>query len=321
LCKLEQHNPGGSLKDRIALHMIEKAEREGRLKPGDVIVDISSGNTGIGEAMVAAAKGYKCIIAMPEAPVMYERYLTCRMLGAEVHLLNRVYSNEAMLKYVEELGQQEGFCYINQFYSDYNPEAHIVRLGPEIWSQTHGQIDYFVHGIGTGGCVQGVGTFLKAKKPAAKIIAVEPSESRIHIGEPKGKHAILGIGAGLRSAFLGEPDGAFDEAPRGVVDEWAHVDTPSAMQTVHRMCQLEGMMIGPSAGASLKVAFDIAARPEAAGKTIVVVIPSHALRYTKTPLWDELMAECARALPAIPVSAEEKPLLLWNSSDELVAAQ
>mmetsp|Transcript_3443 Transcript_3443/g.8897 ORF Transcript_3443/g.8897 Transcript_3443/m.8897 type:complete len:197 (+) Transcript_3443:574-1164(+) len=164
--------------------MIEKAEREGRLKPGDVIVDISSGNTGIGEAMVAAAKGYKCIIAMPEAPVMYERYLTCRMLGAEVHLLNRVYSNEAMLKYVEELGQQEGFCYINQFYSDYNPEAHIVRLGPEIWSQTHGQIDYFVHGIGTGGCVQGVGTFLKAKKPAAKVPR-QPSSL-----EPKALHLV-----------------------------------------------------------------------------------------------------------------------------------
>jgi len=168
LAKLEMQNPGGSLKDRIALSMIEAAEARKEITPGTTtLVDFTSGNTGIGEAMVAAAKGYKCIIVMPQVPPMYERYMICRMFGAEVHLLNPVAGATAWLKYTEELGQKPNHWYINQMANMDNPDAHIQATGPEILAQVP-DIDYFVHGIGTGGCIQGVGTFLKSKKPDCK---------------------------------------------------------------------------------------------------------------------------------------------------------
>ena len=203
LVKLEMQNPGGSLKDRIAKNMIEKAEAEGKITPGvTTLVDFTSGNTGIGEALVAAAKGYKCIIVMPQVPPMFERYIICRQFGADVHLLNPTAGGVAWVKYTKELAAQPNHWYIGQMENENNPSAHIDATGPEIWKQAGGSVDYFVHGIGTGGCIAGVGKYLKEQNPAVKVVALEPSESRIHIGAPGGKHGIVGWAPGFHSSFL-----------------------------------------------------------------------------------------------------------------------
>lgn len=234
LAKLEMCNPGGSLKDRIALQMIEKAEKEGTIKPGvTTLVDFTSGNTGIGEAMVAAAKGYKCIIVMPQVPPMFERYIICRQFGAEVRLLNPAAGGVAWVNYCKELCKEPNHWYIGQMENMNNPEAHIENTGPEIWAQTGGQIDYFVHGIGTGGCIAGVGKYLKEKNPDVKVVALEPSEARVHTGAPMGKHGIVGWMPGFHSNFLegvGKPAAELSDAPRGVVDEWGHVSTPECVE-------------------------------------------------------------------------------------------
>ena len=231
LAKLEMCNPGGSLKDRIALNMIEKAEREGLIKPGETtLVDFTSGNTGIGEAMVAAAKGYKCIIVMPQVPPMFERYIICRQFGAEVHLLNPTIGGMAFVKYTKELASKPNHWYIGQMENEANPAAHVDNTGPEIWSQAGAAVDFFVHGIGTGGCIAGVGKFLKEKNPECKVIALEPSEARVHTGAPMGKHGIVGWMPGFHSNFLegaGKPAAELSDAPRGVVDEWGHVQKPA----------------------------------------------------------------------------------------------
>lgn len=317
LAKLEMQNPGGSLKDRIALKMIEKAEKEGKIKPGvTTLVDFTSGNTGIGEAMVAAAKGYKCIIVMPQVPPMFERYIICRQFGAQVQLLNPVAGGPAWVKYTKELGSKPDHWYIGQMENEANPEAHIEHTGPEIWAQAQGKVDYFVHGIGTGGCIAGVGKFLKDKNPACQVVALEPSEARIHTGAPMGKHGIVGWAPGFHSNFLegvDKPASELSNAPRGIVDEWGHVSTPECVEWAKKVCRDEGMMVGPSAGAAIKYACDVACRPEAEGKTIVVVVPSHGIRYVQHPLWGPMKAEATSALPSTPVSDKEAPILQWDS--------
>jgi cysteine synthase A len=318
LAKLEMCNPGGSLKDRIALQMIEKAEKDGLITPGKTtLVDFTSGNTGIGEAMVCAAKGYKCIIVMPQVPPMFERYIICRQFGAEVRLLNPAAGGVAWVNYTKELASQPDHWYIGQMENESNPAAHIENTGPEIWAQSAGQVDYFVHGIGTGGCIAGVGKFLKDKNPACKVVALEPSEARIHTGAPMGKHGIVGWAPGFHSNFLdgvGKPAAELSDAPRGVVDEWGHVSTAECVEWATKVTQTEGMMVGPSAGAAIKYACDVACRPEAAGKTIVVVVPSHGIRYVQHPLWGKMKAEVATALPSPPCSDKEAPILQWDSA-------
>jgi len=318
LAKLEMCNPGGSLKDRIALQMIEKAEKDGLITPGKTtLVDFTSGNTGIGEAMVCAAKGYKCIIVMPQVPPMFERYIICRQFGAEVRLLNPAAGGVAWVNYTKELASQPDHWYIGQMENESNPAAHIDHTGPEIWAQSAGQVDYFVHGIGAGGCIAGVGKFLKEKNPACKVVALEPSEARIHTGAPMGKHGIVGWAPGFHSNFLdgvGKPAAELSDAPRGVVDEWGHVSTAECVEWATKVTQTEGMMVGPSAGAAIKYACDVACRPEAAGKTIVVVVPSHGIRYVQHPLWGKMKAEVATALPSPPCSDKEAPILQWDSA-------
>lgn len=318
LAKLELNNPGGSLKDRIALNMIEKAEAAGLIAPGKTtLVDFTSGNTGIGEAMVAAAKGYDLIVVMPQVPPMFERYIICRQFGATVHLVNPASGGVAMSKYAMELGSKPNHWYIGQMTNEDNPEAHIAATGPEIWKQAGEKVDFFVHGIGTGGCIAGVGKYLKEKNPACKVIALEPSEARVHIGAPFVKHGVVGWGPGFHSNFLegaGKPPEELSDAPRGVVDEWGHVSTAEAVEWSKKICKEEGMMVGPSAGAAIKFACDLACRDEAAGKTIVVIVPSHGIRYVNHPLWAAMKEEAGKALPATPVSDKNAPMLLWDSS-------
>lgn len=248
---------------------------------------------------------------------MYERYIICRQFGADVHLLNPVAGGEAWVKYVRELGEKPGHFYIAQMSNMDNVDAHARATGPEIWAQAGHQVDYFIHGIGTGGCIAGAGKYLKEQNPACKVIALEPSEARVHTGAPMAKHGIVGWMPGFHSKFLegvNLPAAELSDAPRGVVDEWGHVATPEAVQFALKVCREEGMMVGPSAGAAIKYACDVACRPEAAGKTIVVVVPSHAIRYVQHPLWASMKEEAARALPATPVSDKDAPIVLWDSA-------
>eukprot|EP00316_Scyphosphaera_apsteinii_P020898 CAMPEP_0119314096 /NCGR_PEP_ID=MMETSP1333-20130426/31628_1 /TAXON_ID=418940 /ORGANISM="Scyphosphaera apsteinii, Strain RCC1455" /LENGTH=356 /DNA_ID=CAMNT_0007319141 /DNA_START=147 /DNA_END=1217 /DNA_ORIENTATION=+ len=304
LVKLEMQNPGGSIKDRIALNMIESAERSGKLKPGMTVVEGTSGNTGIGIAMVCAAKGYKCIIIMPQVPAMLERVMIIRQFGGHVHLTAAGKGIKGVLEQYEKLiaSAPDNYFGTAQFTNLDNPDAHIKTTGPEIWEATKGRVDYFVHGIGTGGCIRGTGEYLKRLKPSVKVIAIEPTEARVHIGAPPKPHPIVGIGAGIVTHFLGlEGKPVENEAPLpGIIDEWAHASGDECVAFAKRAAELEGIMCGPSAGAALKVATDIASRPEAKGKTIVVILASHGIRYTAHPLWAEVKKEAAAALPAPP---------------------
>jgi len=251
-------------------------------------------------------------------PPMYERYLICRQFGASVHLLNPAIGGHGWVKYAKELASQENHFYINQMENQANPDTHYEKTGPEIWSQTGGQIDYFVHGIGTGGCIAGAGKFLKEKNPDCKIVALEPTEARMHVGAPMAKHGIVGWMPGFHSNFLEGADktaAELSDAPRGVVDEWGHVATPECVAWAKKVTLEEGMMVGPSAGAAIKYACDVACRPEAKGKTIVVVVPSHGIRYVQHPVWAAIKEEANKALlSGPPCMDKEKPALLWDSS-------
>ena len=321
LCKLEMQNPGGSLKDRIAFNMIDQAEKRGEISPErTTIVDFTSGNTGIGYAMVAAAKGYKCIVIMPHVRPMLERYLICRQFGAHVHLFNVAHGIPAAIKYVKELVESnpDKYWWANQLGNLDNPAVHEQTTGPEIWKQAGGKVDYFIHGIGTGGCIAGVGKYLKSMNPDCKIIALEPTESRVHIGAKPSPHGIVGWAPGVHTQFLegyDKPAEELSDAPRDLVDEWGHVKTPDAVATALKLTREEGMMIGPSSGAAIHYTFEVASRPEAAGKTIVVVVPSHGIRYVAHPLWGGVSAEANVALPPgwAPCSDKELPVLSWSS--------
>jgi cysteine synthase A len=206
----------------------------------------------------------------------------------------------------------------NQFFNGDNPAAHYASTGPEIWAQTRGEVDFFVHGVGTGGTIGGAGKFLKERRPGLKIVAIEPSNSRVHVGEkPDGPHSIVGIGAGVKTHFLGADEVPPDEpfVNPALVDEWAHCTGDEAIAYAAKACQEEGMLVGPSAGAALKVACDLAVKDEAAGKTIVVVQPSHGIRYVNHPMWAAVKKEATVALPAPPNMDKECPNVLWRSSD------
>lgn len=313
VCKLEMQNPGGSIKDRIAIKIIEDAEKDGRLKKGMTVIEGTSGNTGIGLAMACAAKGYGCTIVMPQVPPMLERVMICRQFGANVHLTCPARGFKAILSHIDTLmeANPDKYFFAQQMGNQSNPDAHYETTGPEIWEQTGGDIDIFIHGIGTGGCIGGAGKFFKEKKPEVKIIAVEPSTARVHVGESMNPHTIVGLAPGMPSEFL---EGPFDnEDARGVVDEWAHCSQEEAVVWAKEVCLKEGMMVGPSAGAALKVAVDVAARPESKGKTIVVVFASHGIRYTAHPLWKEVKAEATASLPVPPNLSKDAQDLLWAS--------
>ena len=327
--KMEMQNPGGSIKDRIGKHIIEAAEKAGTLKAGMTVVECTSGNTGIGLAMVAAAKGYGCIIIMPQVPAMTERYMIVRSFGAEVVLTAAGKGIKGAMAAYSEICASDPAKYFgaNQFKNLDNPEAHYQTTGPEVWSQTSGSVDVFIHGIGTGGTLSGAGKFLKEKATEAgkevQLVGIEPSNARVHVGAPPAPHTIVGIGAGIPTNFLSLPtdengDTLPLEAPSaipGVVDEWAHASSDEAIAFAQKACTLEGMMVGPSAGAALKVACDIACRPESAGKTLVVMLASHGIRYGAHPMWAAIKKEAAAALPSPPNTDKEIETVQWKSAD------
>eukprot|EP00667_Euglena_gracilis_P012068 EG_transcript_12358 len=316
LVKLEMQNPGGSVKDRIAMSMIEDAEQRGIIKPGKTtVIEYTSGNTGIGLAMVSAAKGYKCIIVMPQLPSMRERYMICRKFGAQVHLTAGARGIPGMRTYTEDLlAKNPDFWCPRQFENPANPRVHAETTGPEIWEQTKGNIDILVAGAGTGGTVSALAQFLKGKKPDIQIICVEPTESRVLVGEAHKMHTIVGIGAGILLPFIQQlaPDQPWQDGPRGDIDEFLHCSSPEAIAYADKLAKMEGLLVGPSAGAACKVALDVAKRPESRGKSIVVIFASSGIRYTTHGLWASEREEGAQALP-MPPNMELEPLHRWTS--------
>lgn len=325
LLKLEMQNPGGSIKDRIALSMIVEAEKRGEIAPGKTtIVEATSGNTGIGLAMVAAARGYKCIIAMPQVPAMYERYIIDRKFGAEVHLVSvnkddMEKSFDNMLSYAKELvaANPDTHWMPSQFVNVDNPKVHYETTGPEIWSQSGENIDIFVAGAGTGGTIAGGAKYLVEQNPEMEIVLVEPSEANVLSGGCPTLHGVVGIGANIKLPLIEElaPGQAWQAGPRGYITEFCSALTPEAVEWANRLAAEEGLLVGPSSGAVVKVCADIASRPESKGKTIVGVVASSGIRYVKHPMWEALRAEADTALPTPPDLENEFPILRWKSED------
>ena len=275
LCKIEGKNPGGSVKDRVALYMIEEAEKQGILTPGTRIIEATSGNTGIGLCAIAAAKGYPMTIVMPDT-MSVERRMLMAAYGAEVVLSPGKDGMTGAITLSEELAAKSGKAFIpGQFTNPANPKAHYETTGPEIWRDTDGQVDLFVAGIGTGGTITGVGRYLKEQNPKVQIIGVEPATSAVLSGGEKGAHGIQGIGAG----FI--PD-VLDTA---VLDEVIPVTDAAAYETARSYAATQGVLVGISAGAALWAALEAAKRPENAGKTIVVLMPDSGERYLSTDLY------------------------------------
>lgn len=275
VAKLEYLNPAGSVKDRIARKMIEDAENSGKLKPGSVIIEPTSGNTGIGLASVAAMKGYKIIIVMPET-MSVERRQLMKAYGAELVLTEGSKGMKGAIAKAEELAKEIENSFIpSQFTNPANPQAHRETTGPEIYEDTEGKVDYFVAGVGTGGTITGVGEYLKSKNPEIKVVAVEPETSPVLSKGQSGAHKIQGIGAGFVPDVLNTQ----------VYDEIIPVSNEDAFEYGRLMGHTEGVLVGISSGAALKAAIDLAKREENEGKTIVVLLPDTGDRYLSTPLF------------------------------------
>ena len=274
--KVESFNPLSSVKDRVALNMVESAEKEGKLRKGSVIIEPTSGNTGVGLAYVAAVKGYRVILTMPETMSMERRKLLAA-LGAELVLTDGKAGMKGAIEKANEIAAQTPGSFIpQQFENPANPEAHIQTTGPEIWKDTEGKVDIFVSAAGTGGTVTGVGTFLKSKNPNVQIVAVEPDTSAVLSGKPAGPHKIQGIGAGFVPKIY-NPE---------VVDEIYLTNDVKAGNIARRAAKEEGLLVGISSGAALEAALTIAKRPENKGKTIVALLPDTGERYHSTWLFE-----------------------------------
>ena len=277
LAKLELFNPAGSVKDRVALTMIEDAEASGALKPDSVIIEPTSGNTGIGLAAVAAARGYRMMVVMPDSMSM-ERRLLMTAYGAELVLTPGAQGMKGAIAKAEELAAEIPNSFIpGQFVNPSNPKAHRETTGPEIYDDTDGNVDIFVAGVGTGGTITGVGEYLKSRNPAVQVVAVEPSDSPVLSGGQAGPHKLQGIGAGFVPEVLNT----------SVYDEVFPVTSEEAYAGGRLMGRSEGVLVGISSGAALHAAIEVAKRPENEGKTIVVLLPDTGDRYLSTPMFTE----------------------------------
>lgn len=276
LAKLEYFNPAGSVKDRIARAMIDEAEASGALKPGAVIIEPTSGNTGIGLASVAASRGYKIILTMPET-MSVERRNLLKAYGAEIVLTDGAKGMKGAIEEANRLAQNTPGSFIpSQFTNKANPEAHIKTTGPEIWNDTDGKVDIFVAGVGTGGTLSGVGKYLKSKNPNVKVVAVEPAGSPVLSKGTSGPHKIQGIGAGFVPETL----------DTGIYDEIITVENEDAFKTGAALARKEGVLVGISSGAAVFAAAQLAKRPENKGKIIVALLPDTGERYLSTPMFD-----------------------------------
>lgn len=275
LAKLEYFNPAGSAKDRVAVQMINDAEQDGRLQKGSVIIEPTSGNTGIGLASAATSRGYRMIVVMPDT-MSAERRMLMTAYGAELVLTDGARGMTGAIEKAEELAAEIPGSFIpDQFGNPSNPKAHFLTTGPEIWNDTDGKVDIFVAGVGTGGTITGVGSYLKAKNPAVKIIAVEPETSAVLSGEPAGKHGIQGIGAGFVPRVL----------DTDIYDEIIPVSDADAFETARRLGKTDGILVGISSGAAAFAALSVAKRAENAGKTVVVLLPDGGDRYLSSGLF------------------------------------
>ena len=276
LCKIEGKNPGGSVKDRVALYMIQEAEKQGLLTKDTPIIEATSGNTGIGLCAIAAAKGYSMTIVMPDTMSM-ERRLLMAAYGAKVVLSPGKDGMSGAIALADKLAQEAGNAFIpGQFTNPANPKAHYETTGPEIWRDTDGKVDIFVAGIGTGGTITGVGRYLKEQNPNIQIVGVEPATSAVLSGGKKGSHGIQGIGAGFIPEVL----------DRSILDEVIPVTDDAAYATARNYAKSQGILVGISSGAALWAALELAKRPENAGKNIVVLMPDSGERYLSTGLYE-----------------------------------